>query len=461
MEFIFTSDLKSVQFESQETSYHSNQSAHHQDEQVKADVKSTNRERIEIEHKLEVNRHFTFRQLAIPKGSIRPQFPDLSDGELNFLSSFTAGGTSLSAHTYQTVVGMSAPASSTGCGSKISMKEHFSLLHAALPDEMLPIAKYARIMYRNLLQMEQVYQQEYQALNNYRAQCFNTELLALGEIDSEAVPHIDLAIELLQEKYQQYEGQLDNRFTHVEEVKDQLRSMTVKKEIASVCTENAIAEENTPEDVLRNYFYQAENGALIFLHPLSTRILADYYQSKLPVAEDSSSDLGTTETVQELVQHMQFASLDEKECSSSDVNSTISMPPPPPGFAAFSSTTVPSTALTTSSSNIASSRSAALSKSSRLPLLLKGKVVDIEKMKLTKATKQKFQFLRHLPQYSEITVVELDMKPLVSKGIYQNFVEEIHKRQLKRKEKQRMENLEKKLSEETRFVCCMKIFKCF
>jgi hypothetical protein len=452
MEFIFTSDLKSVQFESQETSYHSNESAHNQDEKAKVGVKSVNKDRIDTEHKLEVNRHYSFRHLAIPKGSIRPQFPDLSDSELHFPGNNSNGGNSLGPHLYQTVVGKSNTTvnpSPSGVGSKISLKEHISLLHATLPDEMLPIAKYARIMYRNLLEMEQVYQQELQALKNYRAQCFNTELLALGEVDSEAVPYIDLAIELLQEKYQQYEVQLSNRFTHVEEVKERMKAIPESKELSE--GGNTAVLETMTEDALRNYFYQAENGALIFLHPLSARILLDYYQSKLVRAEDLSQQLSTTEMVQELIQEIQTITIDDNEIFP-DINNTV-IPPPPPGLAIATTNAMPQPAPIASTGNCTSStRTAAISKSSGLPLAVKGRVVDIEKMKLTKGTKQKFQFLRHLPQYSEITLVELDMKPLVSKEVYQKFAEEIQKRQQKRKEKQRMENLEKKLSEEKRFV---------
>jgi len=84
------------------------------------------------------------------------------------------------------------------------------------------------------------------------------------------------------------------------------------------------------------------------------------------------------------------------------------------------------------------------------PSILQGKVIDIEKFKLTKAMKQKFQCLRHLPEYSEIQFIEIDVKPLVDKDIYTKFAEELSKRQYKRKEKQRVENMEKRLWEEKR-----------
>jgi hypothetical protein len=82
------------------------------------------------------------------------------------------------------------------------------------------------------------------------------------------------------------------------------------------------------------------------------------------------------------------------------------------------------------------------------PEFLIGKVVEIEKIRLTNALKQKYSFLRYLPQYAEIEFIEIELKPLVSKSVYAKFASEIMKRQSKRKEKQKLENLEMKLSEE-------------
>lgn len=74
-----------------------------------------------------------------------------------------------------------------------------------------------------------------------------------------------------------------------------------------------------------------------------------------------------------------------------------------------------------------------------LPEVLSAKVVDIEHLRLSSTYKQKPLYLRHLPAYTAVALVEVDMKPLVSKEVYAQFAEEFVRRQNKRRDKKKLE----------------------
>eukprot|EP01033_Poteriospumella_lacustris_P010196 gene10196-7271_t len=73
------------------------------------------------------------------------------------------------------------------------------------------------------------------------------------------------------------------------------------------------------------------------------------------------------------------------------------------------------------------------------PPVVTGRVVDVEYVRLGASARDKPAYLRHLPAYSAVSIVELDMKKLVSREIYEQFASEFARRQQKRREKKKQE----------------------
>lgn len=77
----------------------------------------------------------------------------------------------------------------------------------------------------------------------------------------------------------------------------------------------------------------------------------------------------------------------------------------------------------------------------RLPPRVEGKVLDIETLTLTPEVRSRWPFLKHLPLYSVVKLVEMDIK--LSDAVYARFKGEIQKRKQKRKNRQRAEGRQK------------------
>jgi len=80
----------------------------------------------------------------------------------------------------------------------------------------------------------------------------------------------------------------------------------------------------------------------------------------------------------------------------------------------------------------------------RLPGHVSGKVLEVETISLTGELRGRYSFLKHLPLYCSIMLVELDLKPFLSEATYSQFKAEIKKRQQKRKSRERAEARAKK-----------------
>ena len=82
-----------------------------------------------------------------------------------------------------------------------------------------------------------------------------------------------------------------------------------------------------------------------------------------------------------------------------------------------------------------------------LPKSLNSKVIEVERLRVTKAIKSRLPFLRHLPENCDITLVEIELKDLVSRAILQQFKAEFQKRMKARKQREK-EAIYNALSEE-------------
>lgn len=77
-------------------------------------------------------------------------------------------------------------------------------------------------------------------------------------------------------------------------------------------------------------------------------------------------------------------------------------------------------------------------------MIITSKVVDIESMKVTPEVRQRIPYLRHLPAYCDVLLVEIDVRDIVSEEVYKQFEGEFQKRAQRRKEMSQRKKLEKK-----------------
>ncbi len=83
----------------------------------------------------------------------------------------------------------------------------------------------------------------------------------------------------------------------------------------------------------------------------------------------------------------------------------------------------------------------------RLPERVEGKVLEVEKVVLSPEVRARYGFLKHLPLYSQVQLVELDLRPpCLSSATYELFKPEIKKRATRRKNKERADARERKLA---------------
>ena len=79
-----------------------------------------------------------------------------------------------------------------------------------------------------------------------------------------------------------------------------------------------------------------------------------------------------------------------------------------------------------------------------LPYTVTSSVLEIEMLRVSAAMKTRIPFLRYLPDYCQVLLVELDMRGLVTAEAWNAFKEEFVRRAKKRKEKDKITKKEKK-----------------
>jgi hypothetical protein len=85
--------------------------------------------------------------------------------------------------------------------------------------------------------------------------------------------------------------------------------------------------------------------------------------------------------------------------------------------------------------------------SSRLPPRVSARAVEVEGVTLTPELRGRYGFLKHLPLYSQVQLVELELRPpLLSEATYQQFRPEMKKRQQRRRQREKAEARERKLA---------------
>jgi hypothetical protein len=281
--------------------------------------------------------------------------------------------------------------------NKDALAEQLSLLQNAIPAEDSLIASYSRVMFRSIPGMIAMYERE------------NTDLLVLQKENEQTLLYVPRPLTKKDEEN-------DEKFFSFFETKKNLQ-------YTAIAFENLLKHQMSFEQSLMSKFYvDLSETSQLPMKTLSTAV----------DSSETSSDNLVFNSNNELISHFYQVN-----------NGSLSFLHPLClrcliDYYSSLATIDPAQQQTVSSEE----------KPISFPEFLIGKVVEIEKIRLTNALKQKYSFLRYLPQYAEIEFIEIELKPLVSKSVYSKFASEIMKRHSKRKEKQKLENLEMMLSEE-------------
>ncbi len=389
------------------------------------------------------NQFMKFRHITVTKGNLSPQLLYL---KTSFLTPST---TATSPHTKAAI-----PADCT-------LIDQLQLLHQAIPLEDSPESVYSRIMYRSvpailnihhrekteLLTLQREYQSHlYRFLQQYHpqpsslsAQSIESLLLQAqgGSDDDDAynpyredwktIQYLQYALEMIEQRHQKFLLGL-GQFTYEEYLLTTVPMETIPVFPASpvlpalvdVPPTNTVINSNNGNNTIQSQvntnnggeslissFYQSESGSYSFLHPLCQRCLLDYYASFPTHSLNITNEFATNNARNNENPSLPSSTVDTPQSQSS-----------PPLFP--------------------------------YPEYILGKVLEIEKIRITSSLKQRYSFLRHLPLHLEIEFIEIDVRSLVNKSIYNKFQNEIMKRNSKRLEKKKLENIQMKLLEEKR-----------
>jgi hypothetical protein len=81
-----------------------------------------------------------------------------------------------------------------------------------------------------------------------------------------------------------------------------------------------------------------------------------------------------------------------------------------------------------------------------------GSIVEIERVRVSEETRQRYNVLRHLPLHSEALLVEIDVAPLVPPHVLCKYSDELGKRAVRRRERAKQEKREKRLEHDKTYV---------
>lgn len=192
------------------------------------------------------------------------------------------------------------------------------------------------------------------------------------------------------------------------------------------------------------YYYQASDGAIVVLHPLCMKCLLT-----------SPPPLHQPQQQQHQQQHQQQLQAPRARTDSEISHHSLAV-----DDTANCSEIAPTTA---NDEKTAASASASAVHTSNfhnftsdhkliLPLHFTVKVVDSEVIKVNKEWRNKAPYLRHFPENTEVTVVEIDVHKIVNKNVWKLFRSQFMARKAKRQEKKKQYLYELQQDEHERYV---------
>ena len=402
MEFIYEKDLKSVKFQ-QSTSSSTNHTLHDASgDHTKPGMP-----------KLTENENYTFQALYVSKGRVSPSYTSLLNSSAN---------------------------NKKGIGSPL-LVDQIQRLQDAIPSEESTLSPFCRISYRPIGKLYENLHIERSQLLVQRTQCCNPNLIAMGEVDSEMLPYVEDGLDMINKK----EKELNDLLLHVYQCRN-------RHEAIKLCENVMIQSEPSPQLHSTSTKVEEEKPAL----PTTSKAAssARIGSTKNSIMEDSFFN-GEDEYDLQLAMAMS-ASLQASDspqiASSKNQNITKESAENPVGpqllFQCSKGAFIFLHPMNTQCLNQHFSSSA-----TPVPSNITGRVIEIEQLRLGgEASKgsSRYNFLKHLPLYTEVYIVEIDLRPLVSKQVLEQYKEEIQRRINKRKERKKVEIREKKIEEQKR-----------
>jgi hypothetical protein len=181
------------------------------------------------------------------------------------------------------------------------------------------------------------------------------------------------------------------------------------------------------------YYYQLGNGENVFLHPLCLRIVLAAAEEKARTARIRANSSGSLD--------QNTGSDAVRRCRSDSSDGSI----PEPGGDQENDHRAPD-------SSAGAGRRRRSARQVHLDSLLTSPVVELEVIKITLENRQRTPFFRHLSVGTAVTLVEIDLKPLVTAHVLNKFREELHARDKKRKQRLQQKLREHEMDEEARLV---------
>ena len=364
-----------------------------------------------VREKLRVNNHLEFTLLELKKGFVAPKLmqigPPISD---------------------------SKPASD--CAKKLS-------LNAAIPTALDANAPYSRLTFITADMMLELFAKDRDSLLQYRQLCLQSTAFDAVHHDSgdvESLPYIEQALDMLERAEADFKRRSSQQQQQPQQQQQQQHS-----EVPSSSSRLSDRESECPLLPDRSF-----PGCELSSGPISS-------------AADESSSSCSSSTTTTTEKSLKSAG-EQADRSIATISSTIikSISPMKHSSADKGSSCSPSTypiyQLYTGeliflhpicTRCLVESAADRAGDPSSLPSLLRGRIVDIESIRVTASNRQRYNVLRHLPLHCEVTLIEIDLlalvPSLVSDQVLANFKDQLSKRALLRKEKKRLVIRENKL----------------
>jgi hypothetical protein len=329
---------------------------------------------------LQLHQPYVFHHLVVEKGNCRPHLPD----KLCSIAVKTPLSTISAASSRSNAGKRTVSSSSVNNVTISSLSEQFQSLESVLPNELKDEeVRFARIIYRPLAVSFAREREETLLLHNWQEQ-----LRREGDLD--VIFYVQQTIEMVQASTQARQRRLSAQFyvdiPDLEELPSVPPVDSWSDDVACMVSNASVLDNES----LYGHVYQSIHGDSVYLHPLCLRALqteAAHQQQQRATTAPSSSRLESTRLPNMI-----------------------------------------------GNDDVGGGRGGAI-----LPTIVVGKIIDIEYVRLGATSRDKPVFLRHLPAFAAVSIVEINMKPFLSESVYAQFEAEFSRRQDKRREKKKVE----------------------
>eukprot|EP01034_Spumella_vulgaris_P021421 gene21420-27451_t len=393
-EVVCESDLKTVQFVAAPTS--SSSSSTSTGTSLSADNK---------QHP-HVDQPFSFQHVELYKGALCPQLPSVE----------------------------STKQSRKKAGNGKMMNSAKLQLRDVVPSDSAPNARYCRIVHLSVASMRAAFSSEQRELASFQHQCLHEHHVEGGAGDVESLPFISEALQLLATRAARFEekvgqatasGQLLGEDGFDDKLAGRVATIPMSDRVGSSDDLSGSSSVTAVMPVVTSSSTSSalvglNSGAAVFVPGGGGVESAVVIESELSTSSSSKTTTGANGN-NSSVQHV-YQSCD--------------------GELVFLLPLCTKCLLD----------GAAAGDPRLLPDIITGRVLEVERLRVTSEVRQRHAFLRHLPLHVLVSMVEIDLVStgLVSGEALGRFSEELAKRVKKRKERARTETRERRVEEDKR-----------